>query len=98
MSEFEKLVIQKLENIEERVTNLEEDVTVLRSSTTIIEDRVTREIPALFEAYDIDKIEQKSQRTEINSLSLLTEEHDVKISALQTITDDHSKKLKTLIS
>ena len=105
MSNFEELVIKKLdrlekhvENLTERVTSLEEDTKVLRSSVTIIESKVSRDIPALFEVYDIDKQEQRSQRTEINSLNLLTEEHDIKISALEATTKEHSKKLKNLVS
>lgn len=89
--DFEEIVLQKLQN-------LEKDVEVLKDSVIVIENKVTTEIPALFEGYTIHQDEQKIIIERENNLELLTSEHSIRIANLEETSKEHSKKLKQLIS
>lgn len=89
--DFEEIVLQKLQN-------LEKYVEVLKDSVSVIENKVTTEIPALFEGYTIHQDEQKIIIERENNLELLTAEHSIRIANLEESSKEYSKKLKQLIS
>ena len=76
-------VKDKLIKIDTRLTNVEEGLNIARYSLVKLEDKVNRELPALFEVYQINYDLQKEnvQRTNI----------------LETV-NKHSNELKKLIS
>ena len=82
--QLNKRILKRLDNIERNVL--------------IIEDRVSNEIPALF---DLEKTrEQKQTRfeTDLDSLDRKTENHSIRILALEHISEKHEEKFKNLVS
>lgn len=82
--EFNKRILKRLDTIERNVV--------------IIEDRVSNEIPALFDA-DKTRYQKQSQfETTLDSLDKKTEEHSVRILALEYTSEKHEGQLKDLVS
>ena len=82
--ELNKRILKRLDNIERNVV--------------IIEDRVSNEIPALFDA-DKTRYQKQSQfETTLDSLDKKTEDHSVRILALEYTSEKHEGQLKDLVS
>ena len=82
--EINKKILKRLDAIERNIV--------------IIEDKVSNEIPALFDADKTRYQKQKEFETELDTLDERTEEHSIRILALEDISKKHEEKLKNLVS
>ena len=102
--EFEQIVLQKLskiDEIEQKVSEIEtikETLEVVKKSVIIIEDKVNRELPALFEAYDLNYVIQKEKEKKIDSLENISNNLSYRVDSLEITVKEHSIELKKLIS
>lgn len=100
--EFEQIVLKKLskiDEIEQKVSEIEtikETLEVVKKSVIIIEDKVNRELPALFEAYDLNYVIQKEKK--IDSLENISNNLSYRVDSLENTVKEHSIELKKLIS
>lgn len=69
--------------IGKQINKLTEDMQVVKEAVILMEDRITREIPTLFDAYSMHQNKQERQENEIDSLNLKVEDHDIRISCLE---------------
>ena len=82
--ELNKRILKRLDTIERNVV--------------IIEDRVSNEIPALFDA-DKTRCQKQTQfENTLDNLDKKTEEHSVRILALEYTSEKHEGQLKGLVS
>ena len=88
---------QRFDNLEQRFDNLEQRMDkkfdeidhrldVLTRSVVLIENRITTEIPTLFDAYTSQHDKQTMHQNDINSLNRKVEDHDIRISILEQNT------------
>ncbi|MBO5413774.1 MAG: hypothetical protein J6A29_05780 [Clostridia bacterium] len=69
--------------LDKQVHKLTEDMQVVKEAVILIEDKITREIPTLFDAYSMHQDKQERQDNTIDSLNLKVEDHDIRISCLE---------------
>ena len=91
-------VKDKLIKIDTRLTNVEEGLNIARYSLVKLEDKVNRELPALFEVYQINYDLQKENVQRTNILETKSENFSIKIDNLEETVNKHSNELKKLIS
>lgn len=82
--ELNKKILERLSSVEKNVL--------------IIEDRVSNNIPALFDANETRYQKQTQFETNLNSLDKKTENHSIRILALEHTSEKHEEKLKNLVS
>lgn len=66
-----------------QINKLTDDMQIVKKAVIIMEDRITREIPALFDGYSMHQEKQERQDNKLNSLNLKIEDHDIRISCLE---------------
>lgn len=66
-----------------QINKLTDDMQIVKNAVILIEDRITREIPALFDGYSMHQEKQERHDNKINSLNLKVEDHDIRISCLE---------------
>ena len=82
--ELNKKILERLSSVEKNVL--------------IIEDRVSNDIPTLFDANETRYQKQEQFETNLDSLDKKTEDHSVRILALEYTSEKHEEKLKNLVS
>ncbi|MBR6505193.1 MAG: hypothetical protein IKT41_05815 [Clostridia bacterium] len=83
---------------EELNTKILKRLDIIEKNVVIIEDRVTNEIPALFDADKTRNQKQLQFETTLDSLDQKTEDHAVRILALEYTSEKHEGQLKDLVS
>lgn len=83
MDSFEFRMDSMEQSINQKIQNIENDIQVLKKSVILIENKVTTEIPALFDAYSMHQQLQECEHTNIVSLNKKVEEHDIRLSCLE---------------
>ena len=87
----------RVENLETDVKELKEDVRELKEgakatkadlqitkeAVILIEDKITREIPTLFDGYSMHQEKQERQGKEISLINRKIRNHDARISSLE---------------
>ena len=83
---FEK-IDQRFEEVDQRFENLEQEFTKqiskLNRSIVLLEDKVSTEIPALFDGYKLNRELLEDRDEKISYLTIKTEENSIRISALE---------------
>lgn len=69
--------------LKEDVTELKEGLQVTKEAVILMEDKITREIPTLFDAYSMHQEIFERQEKEMNSINKKLQKHDVKIACLE---------------
>lgn len=82
--ELNKRILKRLDTIERNIV--------------IIEDKVSNEIPALFDADKTRYQKQTQLETALDSLDKKTEDHSIRILALEYTSEKHEGQLKDLVS
>ena len=80
-------------NLNKTVDELNKKVEKIDKSVIIIEDKVSNEIPALFDGYSFNYELQKEDQKRINSLEKQIFNHSIRISNLEIAQKRHSKKI-----
>ena len=62
---------------------MSQDMQVTKEAVILMEQKISVEIPALFDGYSMHQEKQERQDNEINSLNVKVENHDVRISCLE---------------
>ncbi len=76
-------VDQRFEEIGQTLKEIIHSIDVMKSSIILIEQKVSVEIPTLFDAYSGQHEKQTIHQNEINSLNQKVENHDIRISILE---------------
>ena len=91
--EGENGIIYVVGNLNKTVDELNKKVEKIDKSVIIIEDKVSNEIPALFDGYSFNYELQKEDQKRINSLEKQIFNHSIRISNLEIAQKRHSKKI-----
>lgn len=78
-----KEINQTLERHEVEIKKMSLDMQVTKEAVILMEQKISVEIPALFDGYSMHQEKQERQDDEINSLNLKVENHDARISYLE---------------
>ena len=76
-------VDQRFEQVDQRFDEIMHILDVMKSSIILIEQKVSVEIPTLFDAYSGQHEKQTMHQNDINSLNRKVENHDIRISILE---------------
>ena len=109
--EFEEFVIHKLNSMEEKISEIDtikekvseidtikETLEAVKKSVIIIEDKINRDLPALFEVYDLNYTLQKEKEKKIDFIENISNDLTYRIDNLENTVKDHSIMLKKLMS
>lgn len=83
VSQSFKEINQTLKRHEVEMEKMSQDMQVTKEAVILMEQKISVEIPALFDGYSMDQEKQERQNNEINSLNVKVENHDVRISCLE---------------
>ena len=78
-----KKINQTLKRHEVEMEKMSQDMQVTKEAVILMEQKISVEIPALFDGYSMHQEKQERQDNEINSLNVKVENHDVRISCLE---------------
>ena len=78
-----KEINQTLKRHEVEIKKMSQDMQVTKEAVILMEQKISLEIPALFDGYSMHQEKQERQDDEINSLNLKVEKHDARISYLE---------------
>ena len=78
-----KEINQTLKRHEVEIKKMSQDMQVTKEAVILMEQKISVEIPALFDGYSMHQEKQERQDDEINSLNLKVEKHDARISYLE---------------
>ena len=78
-----KEINQTLKRHEVEIKKMSRDMQVTKEAVILMEQKISVEIPALFDGYSMHQEKQERQDNEINSLNVKVENHDVRISCLE---------------
>lgn len=78
-----KEVNQTLKRHEVEMEKMSQNMQVTKEAVILMEQKISVEIPALFDGYSMHQEKQERQDNEINSLNVKVENHDVRISRLE---------------
>lgn len=84
--------VSEIDSIKEKLDNLSDEVETIKRSVIIIEDKVSNEIPALFDGYTSNYDLQKEAEKRITFLEQENFYNSIRISNLEIATEKHSKK------
>ncbi len=93
--------LSEIDEIKEKVSkidSIEETLEVVKNSVIKMEDKINRELPALYEVYDLNYILQKEKEKKIDSLENISDNLTYRVDSLENTVKEHSIKLKKLIS
>lgn len=84
--------VSEIDSIKEKLDNLSDEVETIKRSVIIIEDKVSNEIPALFDGYTSNYDLQEEAEKRITFLEQENFYNSIRISNLEIATEKHSKK------
>ena len=87
--------VSRIDAIEDKLDKLDDKVERINKSVIIIEDKVSNEIPALFDGYASNYDLQKEAEKRITSLEQENFYNSIRISNLEIATKKRSKKIKS---
>ena len=91
--------VSGIDEMKKKVSKIDimaETLEVVKNSVLIIEDKVNREIPALFDIYNLNYTLQKEKK--IDSLENQSDNLTYRVDSLEDTVKEHSIELKKLIS
>ena len=83
MKEDMSFMQNNIDNINTTLISIQKSMETMNRSIILIEQKVTTEIPTLFDGYSMHQEKQEQQQENIDSLNVKVEEHDVRISSLE---------------
>lgn len=89
---------KKIDDIDALIKQHSEDIASIKKSLLLIEDAVTDKIPALFDAFMVNRQKNEEQDNNIHKLEKTSEFHSLKISILENTSKKHSEQLNRLLS
>jgi len=76
----------KFDEVDSKLDNITTVLESVQRSVVLMEQKLTVDIPALFDGYTAHQEIQERQKGEINSLNKKVENHDIRISILEQKT------------
>ena len=74
---------KRFDDVDKKFKNISDVLESLKQSVILIEQKVTVDIPALFDGYSAHQDIQERQQGEIDSLNKKVDMHDIRISILE---------------
>ena len=74
---------KKFDDVDNKLDFLTKSIEKITNSLVLIEQKITFDIPALFNGYSMQHNIQERQQVEINSLNQKVDSHDIRISILE---------------
>ena len=87
--------VSRIDAIEDKLDKLDDKVERINKSVIIIEEKVSNEIPGLFDGYTSNYDLQKEAEKRITSLEQENFYNSIRISNLEIATKKRSKKIKS---